>query len=117
MFAPLRVTVPAVVLFAPTAPPRIALTLPACRSKSVVEVRVPVVPVIEPVTNRTAATVSLFAPMSSAPPVTTTLDVLAIWLDFCNTAEPPETVRLPAIELALVVLRLSVPALTVVNPV
>ena len=51
------------------------------------------------------------------PPVTTTLDVLATWFDFCNAAEPPETVRLPAIELAPVVFRLSVPALTVVNPV
>ena len=41
--APLRVTVPAVVLFNPTAPPRMALTEPLRRSKSVVLVSVLVV--------------------------------------------------------------------------
>ena len=55
--------------------------------------------------------------MSSVPPDTTTFFPSAIWLDCCNTAEPPVTVRLPAIELAPVVFRLSVPRLTVVNPV
>ena len=80
-------------------------------------VNVPPLPLMLPLVSCTALTVSLFAPRSSVPPATMTLEVLAIWLDFCSTAEPPETVRLPAIELAPVVFRLSVPALTVVKPV
>ena len=55
--------------------------------------------------------------MSSVPPATTTFLPSAIWLDCCSTAEPAATVRLPAIEFAPVVFRLSVPALTVVIPV
>ena len=112
-----RVTMPAPDLVMPTLPPSIAPTLPACRSKLVADVSVPLVPVIEPDNNCTPATVSLFAPISSVPPATTTLAVSAIWSARCSTAEPPEIVRLPAIELAPVVFRLSVPALTVVKPV
>ena len=112
-----RMTVPAPDLVMPTLPPSIAPTLPACRSKLVAEVSVPVVPMIDPDSNCTPATVSLFAPISSVPPATTTLAVSAIWSARCNTAEPPEIVRLPAIALAAAVFRLSMPALTVVNPV
>ena len=44
VFAPERVVVPVVVLFRPTAPARMALTAPACMSKSAALVRVLPVP-------------------------------------------------------------------------
>ena len=117
MFTPLKVTVPTPVLVTPMLPPRIALADPACRSNALVLVSVPPLPLMLPPVSCTPPTVSLLAPMSSVPADTTTLAVSEIWLDCCNTVVPPATLRLPAIELAAVVLRLSVPALTVVNPV
>ena len=72
------VTVPAVVLFAPAVPPRIALAEPDCRSNAAVEVSVPPEPVIEPDCKLTLATVSLLPPIASVPPETTTAEPSAI---------------------------------------
>ena len=56
----------------PTLPPRIAETVPACRSKALVLVRVPPVPLMKPLVSVTVPTVSLNAPISSVPPETVT---------------------------------------------
>ena len=108
---------PAPDLVTPMLPPRIALAAPACRSYVLVLVSVPPLPLILPPVSCTPLTVSLFAPVFSVPADTATLAVSGIWLDCCNTAVPPAMLRLPAMALAAVVSRLSVPALTVVNPV
>ena len=94
MFAPESVTVPAVVLVSPPAPPRIALIEPLCTPYEV-PVSTPVVPVMLPLVSVTAPTVSLNVPMSNVPPDTVT----------------------PPLESALVTPSANVPALTVVKPV
>ena len=76
--APESVTVPAVVLSSPTLPPKMAETLPACRPKFEALVKMPVVPLMLPPVNCTPATVSLKVAISSVPPETLTLAVLAI---------------------------------------
>ena len=73
--APLRVTVPAVVLSTPTPaePLNIAVMAPARRSKLLALLSTPVLPVMLPVRNCTAATLSLKVPRAKLPPSTTTL--------------------------------------------
>ncbi len=116
MFAPDKVTVPAPVLLTPAVPPRIALTVPACRSNTVALVSTPVVPLMLPLVSCTPFTVSPNPATFTAPPETTTFAVSTSWLACCHTAEPPNTVRLPPSAFAPVVFRFSVPALTVVSP-
>ncbi len=78
MLVPERVTAPVPVLVRLTAPSRMALTAPACRSKAVAEVSVPPLPVMLPEVSWTPLTVSLLAPKASVPPETTTFEVSAI---------------------------------------
>ena len=66
---PLSVTVPAPVLFKPTAPASAALTVPSCMSKFAVLVKLPLA--IVPPVCCTPATVLLKPPKSNVPPVTT----------------------------------------------
>ena len=94
VFAPLRVTVPTVVLVKAPAPPKIALTVPFCIAYEV-PVSTPVVPVMLPLVSVTVPTVSLNAPISNVPPF---------------------TVNAP-LESALFTPSTKVPALTVVKPV
>ena len=94
--APDSVSVPAVALFSPTTPPRIAVTAPARMSYAAFDVNTPVVPVIEPETSCTPATVSLNVATPNVPPLTSTCDRSA------STLLAPSA---------------SVPALTVVAPV
>ena len=91
---PLSVTVPAPVLFKPTAPASAALAAPACMSKLDVLVKLPLA--IVPPVCCTPATVLLKLPKSNVPPVTTKV-LLAL-----NRSAAPKA---------------KVPAFTVVTPV
>ena len=60
---------------APTVPDRMALTEPLRKSKLLLLVSVPVVPVMEPLVSVTPGTVSELAPRLKMPPETVTLPV------------------------------------------
>ena len=94
VLAPLKVTVPVVVLFKLTLPANTALTDPARTSKLLVLVNVPLL--ITPLINCTPATVSAKPLRLKEPPLTTT-DV--------------------ALDSTLLAPSFKVPALTVVEPV
>ena len=91
---PLSVTVPAPVLFKPTAPAKAALAVPACRSKLEVLVKVPLA--IVPPVCCTPATVLLKLPKSKVPPDTTKV-LLALKRSAAPKAKVPAfTVVAPA---------------------
>ncbi len=113
VLVPLSVTVPAVVLFKPTLPPNTALTVPACISNVLFDVNVPV-PVIEPDSNCTPATASLWLPRSKLPPLTIRLEVLASTSPAPKANVPALTCVLPVY--VLVPLSVTVPAVVLFNP-
>ena len=88
VFRPDSVTVPLVVLFKPAEPAKAALTEPACMSKAVVLVKVPLA--IMPPVSCTPSTVSLNPPKSKLPPLTTNALVSA------NRSAAPKA-RVPAL--------------------
>ena len=92
---PDSVTVPEVVLFKPTPPARIALTVPDCTSYAVVEVSTPVVPVIEPEANCTPATVLVRLAILNVPPFTTTVEAVASTLFAPSVSVPVLTLVAP----------------------
>jgi hypothetical protein len=92
---PDSVAVPEVVLFKPTPPARIALTVPDCTSYAVVEVSTPVVPVIEPEANCTPATVLVRLAILNVPPFTTTVEAVASTLFAPSVSVPVLTLVAP----------------------
>ena len=58
MLTPLKLTVPVVDLLSPAVPAKTALTVPPRKSKSLVLVKAPPLPLMVPLDNTTAATVS-----------------------------------------------------------
>ena len=118
MLAPLRVTLPAVDLLAPTAPSSTAPTLPDCRSKAVpVLVSVPLTMLAPPV-SCTPVTVWLKVPRSSVPPLTARPLPLPMRSAAASTAVPaPDLVRVPAPPLtALVSVRVLLASTSSVPP-
>ena len=112
--APLKVSVPEVVLVNPTPPPRIALTVPACMLYAVVEVSVPPLPVMLPEVSCTPATVLLLPARASVPPDTTTVEALASTLLAPNANVPALIVVVPVYVFAYE--NVSVPAPLLVTP-
>ena len=93
----LIVTAPAVVLFRPVVPPRIAPTEPLRSSKSAALVSTPVVPVRLPPVKVTAPTVSELAPRFSVPPSTVTAPASArVFVAWPRASVPVEIVVPPA---------------------
>ena len=90
---PLSVRVPAVVLFKPTLPPSAALAVPACMSKAVVLVNVPLL--IVPPVCCTPAKVLLKPPRFKLPPLTISVPPLASWSAALRARVPALTVVVP----------------------
>ena len=86
-------TLPAPVLFRPALPASTALTVPACRSKAVLLVSVPLA--IAPPVSCTPATVSLKPPRLKLPPLTTSVLVLASRSAAPKASVPATTVVVP----------------------
>ena len=119
MLAPDRVTMPELVLVAPAVPARFAVALPLWKSKAVVLVKVPVPEVVPPVSFK-PLTVSVLPPMPKVPPVaTSTLAVSLIWLAALSVKVPVPLTSTSAARASTpaVLLRIKLPALTVVRPV
>jgi hypothetical protein len=115
VLAPVRTTVPAVLLVAVPEPPRIALILPLSTEK-LLAARTPVVPLMAPLVSERLATLWLVAPMSSVPPATVRLPVGSALLALATSA--PALTKVLPLQVALVTPSVTVPAVVlVIEPV